>query len=156
MTDARRVVVGVDGSRASRCALRRAAEEAIAHDAALEIVTAWSVLDQRTGAPFDPHQGEASARAELEQIVNEELADERPPIVVRVENDLPARALLAAGDGAWLVVVGSRGLGGFKGLLLGSVSTQVVHHSPCPVLIVRGADDAEAGPFALMVPFGRT
>jgi nucleotide-binding universal stress UspA family protein len=146
MTDARRVVVGVDGSRASRCALRRATDEAIAHGATLEIVMAWSLLAQHTGAPFDPHHGEVSARAELEQIVNEELGDERPPIVVRTENDLPARALLAAADGAWMVVVGSRGLGGFKGLLLGSVSTQVVHHSPCPVLIVRGAGDAEAGP----------
>jgi nucleotide-binding universal stress UspA family protein len=146
MTDARRVVVGVDGSKSSRRALRRAAVEAIAHEATLEIVKAWSLLDRQTGAAFDPHHGAASARAEIEQIVNDELGDERPPLVVRVENDLPARSLLAAAEGAWLVVIGSRGLGGFRGLLLGSVSTQVVHHSPCPVLIVRGTGDAETGP----------
>jgi nucleotide-binding universal stress UspA family protein len=52
-------------------------------------------------------------------------------------NDLPARAVLEASEGAWMVVLGARGLGGFKGLLLGSVSQQVVHHAPCPVLIVR-------------------
>jgi nucleotide-binding universal stress UspA family protein len=136
----RRVVVGVDGSSNSRHALRRAADEAFAHDATLEVVMAWSLLDQMTGAPFDPHYGEAEARAELERIIDDELGDRRPPsTVVRVDNDLPARALLAAANGAWLVVVGDRGVGGFKGLLLGSVSNQVAHHAPCPVLIVRDA-----------------
>ena len=136
----RRVVVGVDGSSSSRHALRRAVDEAFAHDATLEVVMAWSLLDQMTGAPFDPNYGDAEARAELERILDEELGDHRPPsTVVRVDNDLPARALLAAANGAWLVVVGDRGLGGFRGLLLGSVSNQVAHHAPCPVLIVRGA-----------------
>jgi len=146
MTSTRRIVVGVDGSRASRCALRRAALEADAHDATLEVVTAWSLLDQVTGAPFDPLYGETSVRAQLEHLVRDEIGeDEARLIVLRPENDLPARALLAAAEGAWLVVVGSRGVGGFKGLLLGSVSTQLAHHSPCPVLIVRGdADDASA------------
>jgi nucleotide-binding universal stress UspA family protein len=136
----RRVVVGVDGSSNSRQALRRAADEAVTHDATLEVVMAWSLLDRMTGAPFDPHYGEAEARADLERIIDEELGAHRPPsTVVRVDNDLPARALLAAANGAWLVVVGSRGVGGFKGLLLGSVSNQVAHHAPCPVLIVREA-----------------
>ena len=58
---------------------------------------------------------------------------------VRVDAHLdcapPSRALLTAADGADLVVVGSRGLGGFKGLLLGSVSRQLAHHSPCPVIV---------------------
>jgi len=59
-------------------------------------------------------------------------------------NDLPARALLTAADGASMLVVGSRGLGGFKGLLLGSVSQQVAHHALCPVLIVPGVSSDEA------------
>jgi nucleotide-binding universal stress UspA family protein len=133
----RRVVVGVDGSSTSRLALRRAAEEAFAHDADLEVIMAWSFLDQMTGAPFDPHYGEAQARAELECIVGHELGENRPAsTVLRVDNDLAVRTLLAAAEGAWLVVVGNRGVGGFKGLLLGSVSSQVAHHAPCPVLIV--------------------
>ena len=61
-------------------------------------------------------------------------------------NDLPARAILGRADGAWLVVVGSRGLGGFKGLLLGSVSQQIVHHAPCPVLVVPGPERVALDP----------
>ena len=62
--------------------------------------------------------------------------------MLQVVNDLPARALLEAGKGAWTLVLGSRGLGGFQGLLLGSVSQQVVHHAACPVLIVPEPDAA--------------
>jgi nucleotide-binding universal stress UspA family protein len=141
MSGRRRIVVGVDGSRSSRAALCRAAEEARAHDAVLEVVAAWSFLDQITGAPLDPLYGEANVRARLDQTVQEVLHDAPPPVIrLRPENDLPARALLTAAEGAWLVVVGSRGMGGFKGLLLGSVSSHLAHHSPCPVLIVRGGD----------------
>ncbi len=141
MTAERRIVVGIDGSQASRRALRRAAEEAEAHRTTLEVLWAWSLLDQETGAPFDPNHGEASVRADLEQLIAEELGERPLPLVVRVENDLPARALVAAAEGAWLVVVGSRGRGGVAGLVLGSVSSHLAHHSPCPVLIVRGAND---------------
>ena len=144
MTAERRIVVGVDGSAASRRALRRAAEEAAAHSATLDIVWAWSLLDQGTGAPFDPHHGEASVRADIEKLVAEELGERRPPLVVRPENDLPGRALVTAAKGAWLVVVGSRGCGGLTGLLLGSVSSHLARHAPCPVLIVRGADEGVA------------
>jgi len=141
MSGRRRIVVGVDGSRSSRAALCRAAEEARAHDAVLEVVAAWSFLDQITGAPLDPLYGEANVRAQLDQTGQEVLHDAPPPVIrLRPENDLPARALLTAAEGAWLVVVGSRGMGGFKGLLLGSVSSHLAHHSPCPVLIVRGGD----------------
>jgi nucleotide-binding universal stress UspA family protein len=133
---AKRIVVGVDGSAGSRRALRRAAEEAAAHAAALEVLMAWSLLDEVTAAEFDPKYGDDRARADLDDIVTTELGGGAAGVILRVANDLPARALLAAADGAWMVVVGSRGLGGFKGLLLGSVSQQVAHHSPCPVLIV--------------------
>jgi nucleotide-binding universal stress UspA family protein len=54
----------------------------------------------------------------------------------------PARALLDAADGADLLVVGSRGHSGFAGMLLGSVSQHCVHHSPCPVLVIRGHRDS--------------
>jgi nucleotide-binding universal stress UspA family protein len=134
--EARRIVVGVDGSAGSRRALRRAAEEARAHGASIEVVTAWNMLDQVTATKFDPDYGDERARADIEEVVAAVLGEDAPEVSLRIENDLPARALLEAAEGAWLLVVGSRGLGGFKGLLLGSVSQQVAHHAPCPVLIV--------------------
>jgi nucleotide-binding universal stress UspA family protein len=132
-----RVVVGVDGSEANRVALRRAALEATAHRARLEIVHAWSFLDQ-PGPEFDPHYGEQAARAGVERFVDETLGTERGyEMDVRMVNDHAAAALVAASAGALTVVVGARGLGGFKGLVLGSVSQHVVHHAACPVLVVR-------------------
>ena len=136
MTEARRVVVGVDGSAGSRRALRRAAVEAIAHEAALVVVMVWGLFDQPGQGSFDPQYNAGRARDALQRIVDDEVTPPQPDTVLQVVNDLPARALLEAGRGAWLLVVGSRGLGGFQGLLLGSVSQQVVHHAPCPVLVV--------------------
>lgn len=134
---ARRVVVGVDGSEQSRKALRVAATEAVAHAATLEVVHAWNFLDQPPGA-FDPEYGEDKARARAATIVDEVLGDDRPDdLVITLINDHPAPALVTASSGALVVVVGARGLGGFRGKLLGSVSQHVVHHASCPVLIVR-------------------
>ena len=139
MDSRRRIVAAMDGSPASRLALRRAADEAIAHAATLEVVLAWGLLDQPLGEDFKPGFSEADARRILDEMVTAELGSLRPAgTVLHVVNDLPARAVLEVAEGAWLVVLGSRGLGGFKGLLLGSVSQQVVHHAPCPVLIVPG------------------
>jgi len=131
-----RVVVGVDGSAGSRRALRRAALEATAHEATLEIVLAWGLFDQPGDGSFDPHFNAGRARDALQRIVDDEPTPRPADSVLQVVNDLPARALLDAGEGAWMLVVGSRGLGGFQGLLLGSVSQQVVHHAACPVLVV--------------------
>jgi nucleotide-binding universal stress UspA family protein len=132
-----RIVVAVDGSDPSRRALERAAIEARAHHARLEVLRAWNYLDQ-PGPHFDPSYGDDSVQAELEQVVQEVLGADRPDdTVLRPVNDLPARAVLDASHGAWMVVLGARGLGGFKGLLLGSVSQQVVNHASCPVLVVR-------------------
>ena len=72
-----RVAVGVDGSELSRNALRRAAVEAVAHDARLDVVHAWNFLDQ-PGPTFDPHYGENEARADVDRIVTEVLGDDRP------------------------------------------------------------------------------
>ena len=143
---ARRVVVAVDGSPASRAALRRAAEEATAHDAALQVVLAWGLLEQPWGEEFDPRFDADRARRYLDDVVSTELGAGRPAATeLHVVNSLPARAVLDAAEGAWVVVLGNRGLGGFRGLLLGSVSQQVVHHATCPVLIVRAPPgDTEA------------
>ncbi len=130
-------MVGVDGSESNRGALQRAAIEATAHGADLQIVHAWDYLDQ-PGPVFDPHYGEDAARARIEQFVDGVLGADRPASVeVLTFNDHAARALVAASEGAFTLVVGARGLGGFRGIMLGSVSQHVVHHAPCPVLVVR-------------------
>lgn len=132
-----RVIVGSDGSESSRRAIRWAAEEARCRGAVLEVVHAWTLLGQPDDGTFDPNYGEAEAR----QLLDGELAglgDALDGIEVErtVVCDLGAPALLDAGKRADLLVVGSRGRGGFRGLLLGSVSSQVVQHAPCPVAII--------------------
>ena len=134
------VVVGVDGSEGGERALRWAAGEARLRGAPLRAVWAWSYMDQ-PGGGFDPGYGEDRARAGLDEALAG-LGDEGGGVEVErlVVCDLPVRALLDAAGGADLLVVGSRGLGGFKGLLLGSVGSQVAHHAPCPVVIVPGPE----------------
>jgi len=136
------VVVGVDGSEGSRRALRWAATEAAARNDALELVHVWerpqAYAPLGLGAyPIDPEPIEEAAKDFLGRLVAEarELA---PGIEVRGQlvEGAPASALLEAARTADLLVVGSRGHGGFTALLLGSVSQQVVHHAPCPVVIV--------------------
>jgi nucleotide-binding universal stress UspA family protein len=130
------VVVGVDGSDGARRAVAWAAQEAKLRGGRLRVVHAWSYMDQAGGA-FDPAYGEDDARRLLDEIIaglDEEatgLDIERRPV-----NDLPARGLLDSAADGDLLVVGARGLGGFRGLLLGSVSQQVVQHARCPVVIV--------------------
>jgi nucleotide-binding universal stress UspA family protein len=88
---------------------------------------------------------EKASRALLEEMVGPAVgaAAARPRSVQLVPvHTGPARALLEAAIGADLLVVGSRGRGGMKGLLLGSVSQQCIHHAPCPVVVVRPAEDA--------------
>jgi len=127
----------VDGSERGRVALERAAIEAAAHDAVLEVVHAWTFLDQ-PGPQFDPHYGEDRARERIQAYVTDVLGAEPPvPVTLRLINDHPAPALITAAEGAFTLVVGARGLGGFKGLVLGSVSRYVVAHAPCATLVVR-------------------
>jgi nucleotide-binding universal stress UspA family protein len=101
----------------------------------------WSYLDQAGGA-FDPSYGEDDARRLLDGAVDA-LGDAGGIEVERLTvNDLPARGLLDSAGDADLLVVGARGLGSFQGLMLGSVSQQVVQHSPCPAVIVPPRRDA--------------
>jgi nucleotide-binding universal stress UspA family protein len=134
-----RIVVGVDGSGGADGALRFAMEEAKLRNAHLEVVLAWGLLDQ-PGVPdraaFDPAFGEEDARALIAAALDRVGADSTVETSLVPVCDLAARAVLDRARGADLVVVGARGLGGFRGLLLGSVSQQVVHHAPCPVVVV--------------------
>ena len=127
------VVAGVDGSENGRLALTWAAEEARLRGARLRVVHVWSYLAQ-PGEAFDPTYGDDDARRLL-QVAVAGLGDEVDVELVPV-CDLPARGLLDAAQDADLLVVGARGMGGFRGLLLGSVSQQVAQHAPCPVVIV--------------------
>ncbi|MFI9012327.1 universal stress protein [Actinosynnema sp. NPDC053489] len=136
------VVVGVDGSPVSEEAIAFAFEEASLRDAPLTAVLAWTdfQLDSPFGswATVDWSQVEADQR----QLLAERLAgwQERYPDVRvdrRVVRGGPARALLQAARDARLLVVGSRGRGGFTGMLLGSTSQSLVYHATCPLAVVR-------------------
>lgn len=135
-----RVVVGVDGSIGSERALRRAAVEADARGTELVALVAWQLREPALidlQLPPVPSVEEVSAQAHgrLSDVVRRVLPG-RTDVTVRVEHDAPADALIAAGASADLLVLGTRGLGGFSRLLLGSVSSPCVHRAPCPVQVV--------------------
>ncbi|MEU5690843.1 universal stress protein [Actinosynnema sp. NPDC020468] len=135
------VVVGVDGSPLSEAAIAYAFEAASTRRAPLVAVTAWTdlVLDAPLSATLVDR---AAVEDEERRSLAERLAgwqEKFPDVAVDrvVVRDSPSRALLTAAADARLVVVGSRGRGGFAGLLLGSTSHALLHHSPCPVAVVR-------------------
>ncbi|WP_127782016.1 universal stress protein [Rhodococcus sp. X156] len=135
------VVVGVDGSAASEPALAIAFEEASLRGAELVAVHAWSDQSLRPATPDRGLPWESIESAEKAALA-ESLAgftDRYPDVVVQrvVVQDRPVRHLLACSEGAQLLVVGSRGRGGFRGLLLGSTSTALLHSAECPLMIVR-------------------
>lgn len=141
------IVVGIDGSEGASYALQWAEHEAELHGWPITAVLAWGYLNQRhaAGNEFDPEYGVGDARAALHAYVRRALGDDlREGFRERVVNELPAPALLEAGKGASLLVVGARGRGGFKGLLLGSVSQQCVHHAPCPIAVLRPTTETHA------------
>ena len=135
-----RIVVGVDGSEASKAALRWAVEEARLRGATLRVVYAWSIplvlVPGAAVAESDVAPVQADAEQMVDRLVQEVAADGVTVEGAAVEG-VPASVLVEAAEGADLLVVGSRGHGGFAGLLLGSVSQQCAHHAPCPVVIVR-------------------
>lgn len=142
------VVVGSDGSELSEGAIAMGFMQADRRGLPLTVIHAW--VPEYVGA------GIASLAAEthLEQAAEEEAAlaaevlagwsEKYPDVTVRrvTRRAHPVAALVEASSGAELVVVGSRGRGGFTGLLLGSVSHGVLHHAHCPVMVVRPQDGA--------------
>lgn len=142
------VVVGVDGSEASLQALRFAVEQAANRGVTLRVVRAWSPPAPRwRPLAFDPLEIVAAERA----VLDDELIlwrEKYPEVTMSAETvgDHPGRFLVEASRTASLVVVGSRGRGGFTGMLLGSVSQQLLHHSHSPVAVIRGSSHTvEAG-----------
>lgn len=133
-----RIVVGVDGSEQSRAAMDWAIEESRLRKGAVQAVTAWSFpyVSDAQGTVWDYEIFQKDAQAILEAEL-ERVKDQGVPITGKIVEGNPAAALIDASRDADLVAVGSRGHGGFTGMLLGSVSHQTIHHAHCPVLVIR-------------------
>lgn len=135
-----RIVVGVDGSRPSEQALRWSAHIAAMLSARLEAVTAWEYPASYGWAAVSPDWNPARDMENVAADSIQAVFGDQPPdgLHVQVREGGAAKVLLDACQGAVMLVVGSRGHGGFSGLLLGSVSANVAEHAPCPVLIIHG------------------
>ncbi|QNG17751.1 universal stress protein [Rhodococcus triatomae] len=141
------VVVGVDGSATSKAAIRTAFEEASFRGAPLVAVHVWS--DLGPGILEDPRAAALlpkSIEEEEHAVLAESLAgwqEEFPDVTVerKVYVDNPRARLVEWSKQAQLLVVGSRGRGGFRGMLLGSTSNNLIGKSECPVMVVRPTDD---------------
>ena len=142
-----RIVVGVDGSPISKAALHWAVDQARLTGATVDAVIAWQYPEAMHGNTWvamlveEPGFG-VLAEKELAEAVSE-VAGPDPDVVINrvVVEGWPAEVLLNAADGADLLVVGSRGRGGFASVMLGSVSQNCAHHATCPLLIIRAAKD---------------
>ena len=143
------IIVGVDGSDHSRLALAWAMREAVQHHVPLTVMTVrpapvrpatrifWAVPD----LPDNSHDPELARKAVQEFVdkVANEIGETGPEVAVSVSAGDPAEELVKASRDADMLVVGSRGSGGFARLLMGSVSSQVTHHAACPVVIIPGS-----------------
>jgi nucleotide-binding universal stress UspA family protein len=150
------IIVGVDGSDGSRAALRWAARTAAARHAGLRAIGAWQYPANAVtpaGPARLPGQDEMDEQTcdGVRAVVHEELEAHSDRVTVEAGRGPAAAVLLAAAAraDADMLVVGARGLGGFGGLLLGSVSQECVEHSPCPVVVLRGEPDPPDGPIVV-------
>jgi nucleotide-binding universal stress UspA family protein len=145
------VVVGVDGSTESVEALRFAVEEARIHGADVKAVNAWHIppIVYEAGwaaTPVDLDVYSKDALTTLEKSLAEiDAAKSGVTVTLLVRKGQPADVLCVEAHDADLLVVGSRGRGGFKGMLLGSVSQACAHHAPCPIIIVPSSQATAAG-----------
>ncbi|MEX5298089.1 universal stress protein [Kocuria sp. CPCC 205292] len=132
------IVVGVDGSPQSVAALRWAARLAPAYGATLTVVGAWENPPEYVNfVHFKDDHFDELARKRVDRAVHEAFGDDVPAgLRTVVEFGHPSKVLMQHSEGATLLVVGRRGHGGFKGLLMGSTSSACVAHAPCPVLVL--------------------
>ncbi|MFI0898062.1 universal stress protein [Streptomyces sp. NPDC020983] len=139
-----RIVVGVDGSDVAKRALRWGVHYAGLTGGVVTAVTAWDFPAMHGARWMPPSSSDAAAleersRRRLTEAVAEVQGAPGPvEIEAEVRYGTPARVLLDASEGASLLVVGSRGLGGVSGLLLGSVAQHCVQRAECPVVVIRG------------------
>ena len=141
-----RIVVGVDGSASSTQALEWAIRHAESTGGEVSAVTAWE-YPQFYGSMgwMPPENEEGTVEQAARKVLADSIADTagpEPAVTVHgtVAYGAAAPVLLKEAEGASLLVVGSRGHGGFAGALLGSVGQHCVQHAPCPVVVVRGHD----------------
>lgn len=150
------IVVGLDGSHAARHALAWAFAEAEQRGAELDVVTVWDYPYQwaegfNTKWADDTEMFATAAADEVAAEVDEFLDGKPRPawLHIRTVEGAPAPVLLRLARHADLLVVGSRGRGGFKDLLLGSVSTACVHHTPCPIAVIPDSTTSEVAATAM-------
>jgi nucleotide-binding universal stress UspA family protein len=135
----RRIVVGVDGSQSGALALEWAIQEARRLPAVVDVVTAWTFpMVEGYAMEHSVDEAEEGAREVVESAMSQ-VTQEAPDVVVRGEtaDGEAGPVLVDAARGADLLVVGSRKLGGFERMFLGSVSAYCGRHAPCSVIIVR-------------------
>jgi len=150
MAQWKKVLVGVDGSPESRKALEWASDEAVRHKSEMTLLTAYlapppppsSGTISPTVSPHEATGAEEAAREAARRLLMDAIRDvlgEDPPVVVhpRVQEGNAGKLLIDLSEDADVLVVGSRGHGGFAGLLLGSVSQNVAAHAKCTVVVVR-------------------
>jgi nucleotide-binding universal stress UspA family protein len=132
-----RIVVGVDGSAHGNAALRWAMAEAEVHRGEVTAVFAWQMPFLDIPGAFDRQEIEDLSKQFLVQTVAAVVPDPQVPLNLLVAQGDVSEALIHAAKDADLLVLGSRGRGGFVGLKLGSVSQECVAHADCPVVVVR-------------------
>ncbi len=137
------IIVGVDGSGHSRRALIRAIKEAAVHHAPLTVITVHQAVVGFGGGPvlypedkIETERAREAAQAETDKALADVGEPHPESVTVTAVHGFPVEVLIGASRDADMVVLGSRGVGGFGQLLMGSVTSQVAHHAACPVLIV--------------------
>ncbi|MGA2209369.1 MAG: universal stress protein [Acidimicrobiales bacterium] len=136
-----RIVVGVDGSEHGNTALSWAAEEAKVHQGEIIAVFAWQLPFVGMPGAFDRREMEERCKTFLDGAVAAVLPAPGVPITKYVAEGDVSASLIEASASADMLVLGSRGRGGFAGLKLGSVSQECVQHARCPVVIIKGPRD---------------
>jgi nucleotide-binding universal stress UspA family protein len=151
-----RIVVGVDGSPSSRGALRWAVRQARLTGGTVDAVIAWQIPARLGGYGLGPMVtvdgtgSEDSAKQTLAEAISNVVGPgDRRLVRSQVVHGIPAQVLLDASADADLLVVGSRGHGGFADILLGSVSQHCLHLVHCPVVVMRGESPADLEPLGV-------
>ena len=141
-SDTRRIVVGIDGSPQAQAALSWAIDEARLRGRGLRIVHAFPALVSFFGTTAHEYypQVEAEARSMFEKALGSAPPMDDLDVERTLEPGNPAEILVEASHGASLLVVGSHGRGGFRGMIMGSVSIHCVYQAHCPVVVVRDED----------------